>query len=214
MKNIVLLLILISTMATAQYKDMVWCFGDSAGINFSNPSNPTTFKSQMKSQSSFTSISDSNGNLVYYIGSNEILPYDHVKIFSNSNAIIQNGDSIINNQNAVILSVQFPNIKNRFIVFTNAKFGNIDGMYYSVFEMDSTSQNGTVLIKNNFMLPKIGTPLATVRHANGRDWWVVRLPYFQLNAGLDFLLVTDTGIAGPFTQNINTPRSFLPGYSS
>src|SRR5688572_2744490 len=46
-------------------RNAVWCFGDSAGIDF-NTSSPSTFISQAKSRGSCTTMSDTAGNLLFY----------------------------------------------------------------------------------------------------------------------------------------------------
>jgi hypothetical protein len=52
-----------------QKNDYVWVFGDSAGIDFNNLANPTPFTSVLQSaeDENYSSISDKNGNLLFYI---------------------------------------------------------------------------------------------------------------------------------------------------
>ena len=42
-----------------QYSNKVWCFGDSSGIDWINPSSPTFFKSASKGRGGTVSICDS-----------------------------------------------------------------------------------------------------------------------------------------------------------
>jgi len=65
MKKIILLLALGCQMAAAQKSTSVWCFGDSAGIDFSSGS-PVLFNSAVVSRGNCCSISDSLGNLLFY----------------------------------------------------------------------------------------------------------------------------------------------------
>src|SRR6188768_1572685 len=71
MKNIVLIgiLVMFITSAFPQNRNSIWCFGDSAGIDFRNPSSPVTFKTGIRSRSDCASIADENGNLLFYVGS-------------------------------------------------------------------------------------------------------------------------------------------------
>ena len=56
---------LFSQISHAQYTNNIWCFGDSAGINFnSNPSYPIT--SGLRTKNGSASIADSAGNLLFY----------------------------------------------------------------------------------------------------------------------------------------------------
>ena len=53
-------------LSNGQNRNSIWIFGDSAGINFNNVSNPTPYYSVMDGRGSCASISDSLGNLIFY----------------------------------------------------------------------------------------------------------------------------------------------------
>ncbi|HYV91724.1 MAG TPA: hypothetical protein VE978_08075 [Chitinophagales bacterium] len=64
-----LLLLFSSLISFSQYRDRVWVFGDSTGIDFNDLSNPIP----IATHSSYTaennaSISDEQGNLLFYVG--------------------------------------------------------------------------------------------------------------------------------------------------
>ena len=61
--------LLISVNASAQYTDRYWAFGDSAGIDFKNVSNPQPASSILRVRGSCASICDSAGDLLFYCGS-------------------------------------------------------------------------------------------------------------------------------------------------
>jgi hypothetical protein len=65
-KGVVLLLIIAATHSFAQNKNSIWCFGDSAGIDFSNISNPVPITTAMRGRGSCASIADGAGNLLFY----------------------------------------------------------------------------------------------------------------------------------------------------
>ena len=50
-------------------------------------------------------------------------------------------------------------------------------LYWTAIDMNLNGGKGAVLSKNNLLLDGDLEPFATVRHANGRDWWVV-LPQY------------------------------------
>ncbi len=58
-----------------QGKNAIWCFGDSAGIDFNNVANPIVFSSGMNAVGSCASISDSSGNLKFYCSTPDITNY-------------------------------------------------------------------------------------------------------------------------------------------
>lgn len=49
----------------AQYNSNQWCFGDSAGIDWTDNQNPILFTSAIKGRGSCVSLSDSNAILLY-----------------------------------------------------------------------------------------------------------------------------------------------------
>ena len=49
-----------------------WCFGDSAGLNFSVPTSPTFFTNSVVSRGTAVSISDINSALLMYAFTNEV----------------------------------------------------------------------------------------------------------------------------------------------
>ena len=54
-----------SSDSNAQNRNSVWCFGDSAAIDFSS-GNPVTGSSSLDSRGTCVSIADTNSNLLFY----------------------------------------------------------------------------------------------------------------------------------------------------
>ena len=65
-KLLIVFFLAMSFYATAQNRNSVWCFGDSAGIDFSNINNPVPYYSAMRGRGSCVSIADDSGNLLFY----------------------------------------------------------------------------------------------------------------------------------------------------
>ena len=63
---LIALLTFLSLKAIAQNRNSIWCFGDSAGIDFRNVSMPVPISTGMDGRGSCASISDSVGNLLFY----------------------------------------------------------------------------------------------------------------------------------------------------
>ncbi len=67
LKNWLLFLsLLFYNNATAQDRNSIWVFGDSAGIDFSNVLNPVNIVTNCQSKGSCSSIADSAGNFLFY----------------------------------------------------------------------------------------------------------------------------------------------------
>src|SRR6185436_6729579 len=82
-------------LSVAQKRGAVWCFGDSALVDFSDTANIITGTSSVKSRGSCASISDSSGQLLLYAYTRANLAGNTTLIWNNSNLLIQNGDSIV-----------------------------------------------------------------------------------------------------------------------
>ncbi len=79
-------------------------------------------------------------------------------------------------------------------------------LYFTEVDMTQNNGLGAVLSKNNVILQdtlNVGK-ISTVRHANGRDWWVT---CNKLNSNIHItFLVTPYGIEGPFEQAVGILR--------
>ena len=78
--------------------------------------------------------------------------------------------------------------------------------YYSVVDMNARSGLGDV-IQKDVRLPLEGvtctSKMTAVKHANGRDWWIIRHGWLD-NTYIKFLLTPDS-VLGPYFQKIGRP---------
>ena len=204
-----------SSTAWSQFTDRYWCFGDSAGIDFKNVSNPVPGESILRARGTCASICDSLGNLIFYGGSPHVpiwIPgappytYNYGYIINKNNSIISNGDSLALSywyQDMII--VPNPDNANQFYIFTCGVTTSVTGLFYSLVDMSLNNGDGYVIQKNirlqNF---KIIDALAAVKHGNGRDWWLVAKQWDYNTFYNDFYmyLVSPSGVAAPLHQNI------------
>ena len=75
------------------FKGNIWCFGDSSGIDWINPSSPTFFKSASKGRGGTVSICDSTGNLIMY-AYGQALSLKRTCAINKYHKLMQFGDSI------------------------------------------------------------------------------------------------------------------------
>lgn len=82
-------------------------------------------------------------------------------------------------------------------------------LYYSVIDMKSDSGRGDLIIREQpaFYDTLTHGRLTAVKHANGRDWWIVIYRY----EGDSFikLLLTPQGLSAPMYQNIGPRLSYI-----
>jgi hypothetical protein len=93
----------------------------------------------------------------------------------------------------------------------------LDELRYSVIDMGAAQGVGTVTTHNKLLIGSYDFPrlnasnLTATRHANGRDWWLIK-PSGQ-NRELKFkFLVSPHGISGPFVQEIK--HQLVPLFSN
>jgi hypothetical protein len=67
-KHLVLFFLILNLPCFSQKEGNIWCFGDSALIDWNDPVNPLFGRSTTNNRGSASSISDSVGNLLFYCG--------------------------------------------------------------------------------------------------------------------------------------------------
>ena len=201
--------LLVTDESKAQNRNSIWCFGDSAGINFSNINNPVPFTSSVEGRGSCVSIADNNGNLLFY--SNTWMYTARTIVWNALNDTMTNsypmgGGGGYN----YIQIVPFPDGQNKYYVFYTNVRGFIDGIFYAIIDMNTvwgTPGLGEVIIKGQQITNhRIADCLQAVKHGNGRDWWLVTkfsdANLTTLNRFAVFL-VTSNGISNPVFYDFN-----------
>ncbi len=207
-----------------KYKGNIWCFGDSAGIDWSIPSNPTMFISMNKGRSGTVSLCDSANNLLLYSGYvyNGQTSQTRFRVHNKFHQKIFNGDSIFGEDgyhSALFLSK--PSSDSIVYLFTNIIVSGIDpyGLYYSIINYKANNDSGIVTQKNIQLnnLPAFDG-LAALKHGNGRDWWLIfkdwdPTPPYTLSSKFYIYLVNETGPALHHTQTVGTVFNDGGGHS-
>ncbi len=203
-----------------KYKGNVWCFGDSAGIDWANPNSPIFFRSMMHGRSGTASISDSSGNLILYSGYKREPANNRGWILNKFHQLVPNGDTLYFQDwyHSVIL---LPSVNDSIIYLFSVSVTNIQtyGLYYSTVNYKANSDSGIVTQKNIQLnnLPAFDG-LATVRHGNGLDWWVIFKDYdptppYTLSSKFYIYLVDANGPALHHTQTVGTVFNDGGGHS-
>jgi hypothetical protein len=206
LRNIFYIFLFLSASVNAQFTDRVWCFGDSAGINFNNLNNPTTFKSQSRAKGSCVSISDQSSNLLFYAHTRSGMVGETTLVYDSTHNVMQNGNNIVGQhwyRELTITSV--PNSPNLFYLFCNGVTNSgLEGLYYSVIDMTQNGGLGAVIQKNILLsLEDFTDAMIAIKHGNGRDWWLVLHTWNNTNDYYVFS-ITPSGISGPDIQSIGS----------
>jgi hypothetical protein len=231
-KNLIYLLFLFScTNITAQFKNNIWLSGQE-GINpppwggnkiVFDGNNRTISPDNRNTNFSgcFAGISDTDNNWFLYTNGVVVCNKNHDTITNGSN-LSPNGLDYNSGLGRVIPGqAVFLPFSNKIYLFhqnENQGWTNIPSinpyspnLFYSVIDPLANSGHGAIVSKNNIIAVdtlEIGK-INTVRHANGRDWWIIvkRFYYDKFYA----LLVTPDSVFAPIEYNLSVPFTALGG---
>lgn len=173
----VLSCLLLCLSSFAQKENNNWVFGINAGLNF-NSGNPVPFTSTLFNQHISASVSDRNGNLLFYS--------DGINVRDKNNNVMPNGthlmDSVILDpyfQQAAII-VPFVNDTNKYYLFCSYSYSTLDNnlvsdtIYYSVIDMQLNGGLGDVVASQK-MIPLSGglTSLMVAVPGENCNTWLV-----------------------------------------
>lgn len=171
MKKYFLLLIFITSinLSFGQLEAANWYFGNEAGLNFTSGTPIALNNSAMSQLEGCATISDANGNLLFYTNGQEI--------YNSNHQLMQNGTGLLgsqsSSQSAIIIPA--PLDSNRYYIFTVDSNSQPNGLNYSVVDMTLDGGFGGVdTIEKNIQLDTpVAEKLTATYHANGQDIWVI-----------------------------------------
>ena len=209
-----------TTNAQKQFNN--WYFGNRAGVSFASGSPVALSPGAMNQLEGCSSISDKNGNLLFYT--------DGINIWDKTHRVMPNGSGLMGDASSATSAFIAPVIGSgtRFYVLTadgytcdetNGPLGSFDGLFYSIVDM-SLPGNGYVsaplgavdtAYKNINLMDSVDERITAAIHSNGIDYWVITKGYEEYGSGFCryyAYLVTCSGIDTiPVISNIacNSP---------
>ena len=184
-----------------------WIFGNNAWIDFSSGSPEAEIGSSLQSLHGTASISDSDGNLLFYSNGETIWNRNH--------EIMDNGDDLIGDVRVTHSAVIVPKPGSDFLYYVfsldrdclkSEGFGDqLGNVRYHIVDMTENAGLGKVISKENLLLAGGNSEkLVAIPHANGEDYWLVTMipPISKLRS---YLLTSDGLNLHPqeFEMNIN-----------
>ena len=196
---------LITISVDAQNYDLFWAFGDSAGIDFSDTANPIpiTTSSAFDAENN-NSISNSSGQPLLYLGGDSVIGgwNSLLRVFDASGNLMFNGDSLITNYNEANGSVILPSSSDSnelYIFHLGSNPPSISSNTFFQTKINKTMNGGLgAVVSKNLIIAAADSysyKLTAVRHANGRDWWL--LLHFKNQNIFEKFLMTPGGLNGP-----------------
>jgi Secretion system C-terminal sorting domain len=211
-----------STICFSQKEGNTWCFGDSALIDWNDLENPIFGKSASKNRGSASSISDAQGNLLFYVGNisgddtpewiycrDSIGNYEQGYIYTKAHTIMENGSCVSGegwyNEHTIIPMPSNDSLYYKFSVnlYNLAGLDYPVGIDYCIIDMHANAGLGRVIEKDVSLvsyetisgISPVASYIKAIRHGNGRDWWLMAKSTVynaDLEPNLFFLLVLVT----------------------
>ena len=197
---LIYLLLIIGIQLHAQKEGDIWYFGNRAGLDFSTGSVTVLQDSQMDARKGSASISDSDGNLLFYT--------DGLTVWNKNHQVMPNGTGL--SQNGILFTlttVPIPNSNGKYLVFiinTNGRFE------YSVVDMSLDGGLGDVTNKRVLIEPSIDQRITAVNHANSNDVWVIT----HTTSTFFSYLVTDSGLSSSPVETVIGGNYTEDGFNS
>jgi len=151
----------------AQQELMKWYFGEYCSLDFSSGSPLTFGTSSMNKDEGCASISDANGNLLFYTSGIQVWNRNHQQM---PNGFGLNGH---NSSTQSALIIPKPGSTNLYFIFTVDAFMGSYGFRYSIVDMNLQGGNGDITTKNALITNPVAEKLIAVKHANNVDYWVI-----------------------------------------
>ena len=168
MKKISRLLIIIgciSLQALAQKEGNIWYFGSYAGLDFNSGSPVPLTNGALNTAEGCATISDANGNLLFYTDGSTIWNKNHVTMPNGTGLL---GNSTSTQAGLIIKQPGSANLYYVFSIFTD--------FAYSIVDMNLQSGNGDVVAgsKNIVIAGGVNSEKqCATKHANGTDVWKI-----------------------------------------
>jgi PKD repeat protein len=179
----------------AQKEAYNWNFGSQASITFNTipPTGLTT--SKISSNYGSASMSNGKGRLLFYTNGE--------KVWDSTNSVTPHGSGLkgsnVSTQAALI--IPRPDSTGFYYIFTVGLHGDTNGLCVSEYRMSLNSGKGDVdSSKKNIRLRyPVGEKLTSVKHKNGKDYWVLAYP---LNSDTVYsYLITSAGISSTIVKS-------------
>ncbi|PWK17738.1 T9SS type B sorting domain-containing protein [Xanthomarina spongicola] len=172
MKKLLFYILLLSTFfAYSQEEASNWYFGENAGIQFAADGSVSVLNDgQLDTLEGCSSISDNNGDLVFYTDGTTVYNRLH-NVMSNGFGLL--GDSS-SSQSAIV--VPKPNDPDFYYIFTVGSNASQTGLKYSVVDMTRDGGLGQVIQKNVNLLDQCAEKVSAVlKDCASQSIWVIAL---------------------------------------
>lgn len=145
----------------------IWYFGNRAGLDFNSGSPVVLTNGQVNTGEGCATMSDANGNLLFYTDGQNIWNRNHV-LMTNGTGLTGHPSST---QSGII--VPHPGDKALYYVFTVDFSSGNRGLRYSIVDLSLQAGLGEVTTKNVLLIANTTEKIGVVKHCNNKDYWIV-----------------------------------------
>jgi hypothetical protein len=172
-RPILLLFLLLSIGLFAQREADNWLFGECAGLNFTTGDPVPIFVNNLTENFFGTVMSDSLGNVLFYFSGNYV--------WNRNELVMMNGDNILPSTHGDMWSRRYiafpkPGTDSQYYIFSISHDIFVDGMYYSVIDMELDGGLGGVTSEKNIRLTAADLAqdkIFVLKNSNGDGYWVI-----------------------------------------
>lgn len=177
-----------------------WYFGNQAALKFENNIPIALTNSAMTQVEGVATMSDSNGNLLFYTNG--------ITVYNRNHEVMQNGTGLLSNSSntQAAFIVPNPNDINKYYIITPNQY------YYSTVDMTLDNGNGAIIEneKNILISSESSEKIAGVLSSNERDIWLIT--YGANQKKFNVYKIDQEGIATtPVSSTFDVPSGFF-GY--
>lgn len=209
---------LVCFFSLAQNAANWWYFGANAGLDFSTGSPVAVFNGQVGAQEGCSTISDINGNLLFYT--------DGATVYNSQHTAMPNGTGLMgcyvpsSTMSAII--VPLPNNPAQYYIFTADCYENnsANGLRYSVVDMNLAGGLGDIVVasKNTLIQLAICEKVTAVKNASQTGYWIIThenngngfYAYELTNAGLNMTpVISNIGVSVVANGSLNVVAGYL-----
>jgi len=180
-----------------QLENANWYFGNHAGLNFESGVVALTDGQTDNEYKSSTTVSDNEGNLLFYSVGNDVWNRNH-ELMSECGSYIFAETQII---------VPYPGDSNKYYIFSA---NDTDGYFYSIVNMSLNNGLGNVEVFNvslNIPVPENwwrAERMLVSKHDDGESYWLITQPDYNYYA----VRVSDNGVSSTPVISTNNCTGF------
>ena len=185
-----------------------WYFGDKAGLYFDKGKATVVNDSKMIAPAGCTSISDINGNLLFYSNGETIWNKNH-KVMENGSNLQGNTDHF---QNSIIIPK--PNSSEIYYLFysKNTLPPGTSGFFVAEIEISAKYPNGIVKDRTSLLKSSSTERISAIHHKNGTSIWLITFNYSSSTRNAPINTITafeidENGIKLPAVNSISSENA-------